>query len=115
MKRQPEIVSIGQGLCRLTVRTRKQRNFYTRIPGVRIDDRDAEYLGYRVLFPEKMRGLIESTLRKERRKEKPPQPVQAQLVLPEKQREDAGGQGSKSEGEKRKPEGKVKSKQREGA
>jgi hypothetical protein len=86
MKRTPQIVSIGQGLCRLTVRSEKQRDLYARIPGVRIDDRDAEYMGYRVIFPERMRGLIQSTLEKEReRAEKAPRPVQMKLTLPEKQ------------------------------
>lgn len=85
MKRASEIVSIGKGLCRLTVRTRKQRDLYARIPGVRIDDRDAEFLGYRAIFPERMRGLIESTLKNSQRKpEPPPQPVQMGLSLPEK-------------------------------
>ena len=94
MKHPSEIVGIGKGLCRLTVKTRKQRDFYARIPGVRIDDRDAEYLGYRVIFPERMRGLIESTLQKGQRKpEKPPQPVQMGLSLPEKKE---GGDQKKS-------------------
>ncbi len=102
MKRSPQIVAIGQGLCRLTVRSKKQRDLYARIPGVRIDDRDAEHLGFRVIFPERMRGLIQSTLEKEReRAERAPRPVQMKLTLPEKQkggdrkrRQKAGGKAS---------------------
>lgn len=94
MKRTSEIVGIGKGLCRLTVKSRKQRDLYARIPGVWIDDRDAEYLGYRVIFPERMRGMIESTLQKGQRKpEKPPQPVQMGLSLMAKQE---GGDQKKS-------------------
>lgn len=105
MKRQSEIVAIGQGLCRLTVRSEKQRDLYARIPGVRIDDRDAEYLGYRVIFPERMKGLIQSTLEKEReRAEKAPRPVQMKLTLPEKQK----GGGLKRKGETEKKKGRKK-------
>lgn len=87
MKRSSGIVAIGQGLCRLTVRSAKQRDLYAKIPGVRIDDRDAEYLGYRVIFPERMRGLIQSTLEKEQeREEKPPQAAQMKLTLPERKK-----------------------------
>ena len=87
MKRSSDIVAIGQGLCRLTVRSVKQRDLYAKIPGVRIDDREAEHMGYRVIFPERMRGLIESTLQKGPRKpEKPPEPVQMKLTLPEKKK-----------------------------
>jgi hypothetical protein len=110
MKRSSEIVSIGQGLCRLTVRSEKQRNLYAKIPGVRIDDRDAEHLGYRVIFPERMKGLIQSTLEKEReRAEKAPRPVQMKLALPEKQeggdkpRKKGKGRGERRKG-KRTPE-----------
>ena len=82
MKRTSEIIGIGKGLCRLTVRSAKQRGFYARIPGIRIDDRDAEYLGYRVIFPERMRGMIQSTLEKGGKKpEKPRKAIQMGLPL----------------------------------
>ena len=94
MKRTSEIVPIGQGLCRLTVRSTAQRDLYAKIPGVRIDDREAEHLGYRVIFPEHLRGLIESTLKKgEREPEKPREPVQMGLSLKARQK---GGDEKKS-------------------
>jgi len=98
MKRSPQIVSIGQGLCRLTVRSAKQRDLYAKLPGVRIDDRDAEHLGFRVIFPERLRGLVQSTLEKEReRAERAPRPVQMELTLPEKQK--GGGPKKRRKGE----------------
>ena len=113
LKRASDIVSIGQGLCRLTVRSVKQRDLYAKIPGVRIDDREAEYLGYRVLFPERLRGLIQSTLDQEReRAEKPPQGAQMKLTLPEKKkggdrktRQKAEGRRQKAVGSRQKAEG----------
>ena len=107
-KRTSGIVAIGQGLCRLTVRTAKQRDLYAKIPGVRIDDRDAEHMGYRIIFSERLRGLIQSTLEEEKgerekakgKGEKPPGPVQMKLTLPEKKgggrkrRQKAGGKPS---------------------
>ncbi len=124
MKRSSDIVAIGQGLCRLTVRSEKQRDLYAKIPGIRIDDRDAEYLGYRVIFPERMRGLIQSTLDKDREKaEKAPRPVQMKLTLPEKQkggdrkrRQKAGGKASEPGAlATGKQEGKRKPHQKEGS
>lgn len=70
--RQPEIVHIGQGLCRMTVKSKRLRSRCARIPGVRIEEEDAEELGYRIIFPEGlenlMRGLLRGTSRRKREK-----------------------------------------------
>lgn len=39
-----------------------------RIPGVRIDDEDAEESGYRVIFPEETEGLIRGLLKRRPRR-----------------------------------------------
>ena len=61
--KQPKIVHIGQGLCRMTVRSKRLVSQCARVPGVRIEDEDAEELGYRVIFPEEMEKLIQGLLK----------------------------------------------------
>lgn len=61
--RVSEIVHIDQGLCRMTVRSKRLVSQCARIPGVRIEEENAEELGYRVIFPEEMEKLIRGLLK----------------------------------------------------
>ncbi|MCK9327877.1 MAG: hypothetical protein M0P69_20450 [Bacteroidales bacterium] len=56
-------VSIGRGLCRITVRSRRNRDRLAAIPGAIID-------GYRVIVPEEYAGAVTGSLRAWRRKSK---------------------------------------------
>lgn len=63
------IVPIGPGLYRLTVRSKGRRDLYARLPGVRVEDGDAEYLGYRIIFSEALKPFIAGTLKRRPRRE----------------------------------------------
>ena len=64
---ETEIVSIGHSLCRLTIRSKGERDLFARIPGFRVEDEDAEYIGWRVIFSEELRRCVEASLRMRRR------------------------------------------------
>ena len=59
------IVPIGNGLCRVIVRSEKLARELTRIPGVQLRDEDAAELGWWVIFPEELRELIEPAFRRD--------------------------------------------------
>ena len=65
-----EIVHIGQGLCRMTVKSKRLLSQCRRIPCVRIEEEDAEELGYRVIFPEDMEGLFRGLTRPRTRRKR---------------------------------------------
>jgi hypothetical protein len=56
-------VSIGKGLWRVNVRSRKKRERLSRTPGVQIE-------GDRVIFPEELYGALKYALTRESRKRK---------------------------------------------
>ncbi|HDS74565.1 MAG TPA: hypothetical protein ENN56_03400 [Firmicutes bacterium] len=59
------IVSIGNGLCRVIVRSEKLARRLGRIPGVTLREDDAENLGWWVIFQEELRPIIEPVFEKD--------------------------------------------------
>lgn len=57
------IVPIGNGLCRVIVRSGKLAERLRQIAGVEVRDEDAEHLGWWVIFPERLRPIIEPAFR----------------------------------------------------
>ncbi len=53
------IVSIGNGLCRVAVRSEKLARQLATIPGVRLREENADELGWWLVFPEELRQMIE--------------------------------------------------------
>jgi hypothetical protein len=58
-----KIVPIGQGLCRVIVRSEKLADRLGSVPGVQVRAEDTEHLGWWIIFPEEMRPLIEPVFR----------------------------------------------------
>ena len=59
------IVAIGNGLCRVIVRSEKLARRLGRIPGITLREDDAENLGWWVIFPEELRAIIEPVFEKD--------------------------------------------------
>lgn len=54
--RQPEVIPIGRGMCRITIRSASKRRRLAAVPGVMVD-------GDRVIFPNEMTGAIIGSLK----------------------------------------------------
>ncbi|MDP6125541.1 MAG: hypothetical protein QGH20_07285 [Candidatus Latescibacteria bacterium] len=59
-----KVVEIGQGLCRVSVRSQQTRDRLAAVPGIRVEIEDAEYIGWRVIFPSEMRPMVERLFKK---------------------------------------------------
>jgi len=62
-----KIVSIGNGLCRVIVRSERLAGELAKLPGVEVRADDAERLGWWIIFPEALRPLIEPVFRPQRK------------------------------------------------
>jgi len=54
----------------MTVKNKRLLSQCARIPGLRIEEEDAEEMGYRVIFPEEMEGLIRGLLKPRARRKR---------------------------------------------
>jgi len=54
-----KIVNIGNGLCRVIVRSEKLAARLAEVPGVEVRAEDTEHMGWWIIFPEALRPLIE--------------------------------------------------------
>ena len=86
-----KVVAIGNGLCRVIVRSEKLAEQLRQIPGVEVRGEDAEHLGWWIIFPEELRRVIEPVFRHEARTIVTRAP--AQLSLFDEPPTDAEGRG----------------------
>jgi len=60
-----KIVAIGNGLCRVIVRSERKARQLAEIPDVQIIDQTADNLGWWLIFPERIRKILEPAFREE--------------------------------------------------
>ena len=59
------IVEIGNGLCRVIVRSERLARRLADIPDVRVIDETSDNLGWWLVFPDRLRPIIEPVFRRE--------------------------------------------------
>lgn len=75
-----KVVAIGNGLCRVIVRSEKLAARLGQIPGVEVRAEDTEHLGWWIIFPESLRSVIEPVFRPENRTIVTREPEQLSLL-----------------------------------
>ena len=61
-----QVVSIGNGLCRVILRSEKLARELAELPDVELRDDDAKHLGWWLIFPESIKPVIESAFQQRR-------------------------------------------------